>query len=274
LGDIAIHQSFQTALLFDHSTRTLPAPAQPRGLYAHALRWLGPAVRWYSRVEVRGAQHLPSGGAMLASNHPGSLWWDAFCIAAALPQRQVNFVAQDWDRKIPVMAQFLDHVGAYFQAPSLADVDRADPIVGALRNDSLLCAFPEQAYHTLRTRNTLYRFSPHAVKYARLAAAPVIPCAVLGAEKAAATLAGWKLRGMPFHVPWAPPVVLPLKIVIELGEPQTFGQLVEATGEKADSEGIEQLAADELQQQVATLIRKHRPCDVSEEFYLDKSRWI
>ncbi|QDU94561.1 lysophospholipid acyltransferase family protein [Lignipirellula cremea] len=247
--------------------------APPQALYGTILKALGPAVRTYSRVEVRGLEHLPAGRALLAANHPGSLWWDAFCLAASMPERQIHFVAQEWDAETPLIGRFLRSTGCHFQRRSLTDVDIFDPVVAALQEEKLLAAFPEQAYHTWRSRRVLHRFSPHVAKYAALAEAPIIPCAVIGAEWAAATLTGWKRPGMPFHFPWAPPILLPLKIVIEFGPPATYAELLNEEPNSRGGECLYQHAADRLQVRVADLIGRHRPCEISREFYLNASSW-
>ena len=236
-------------------------------LYRGLLRALGPIVRGYSRVELRGRENLPAGGAILVSNHPGSLWWDAVCLAAALAPRPIAFVANAWDFRNPLMGHLLHCVGAIPQADV---VNRDDAAVDRARRGSLVCHFAEQAYHTFRRRYTVYRFAPQTLAYSRLAQVPVVPTAVVGVEEAAATLAGFKRAGMPFHFPVVPPIVLPIKVIVEFGAPLSASEL---TDNSTDDAFAGRAAARRLQDAVAALLAKQRRVRTSDEDYLQHAGW-
>lgn len=243
------------------------------GLYDTLLRWLGPPVRLYSRVQVIGRENLPPVGqpVMLAANHPGSLWWDAFCLASALQVRRLRFVAAYWDASNPFLAPILNRVDALYLGESLDAITDQDPIVQALRNGESVCFFPEQSYHTFRWRYTVFQFAAQIAKYAHLSGAPIVPTAVIGVEEASPTLFGWKRRGMPFHITPAP-IILPWKVTLEFGKPTSFAELAGSVSSPDADTYVE--AARQMQLRLGDLIRSHRPrCTVSDKNYLDHAGW-
>ena len=237
-------------------------------LYGRLTRTVGPLVRAYARLEMRGLENLPApgSGALLACNHSGSLWWDAFCLAAGVRDRQVHFVAHHWDARIAIARWVLGRLGAYFLDPDPESIDEGSAIVSGLRAGRALCIYPEESYHAFRDRYTLFDFTPHVLRYAHLADVPILPVAVIGVEEAAPTLFGWKPRGVPLHVPFHPPVILPLRVTIELGRALAFGDLA--------PQGDYHKGAVELRDHLASLIARYRDCRISDVRYLDEQRWF
>lgn len=243
-------------------------------LYRILLRWFGPAVRKYARLDVVGIERVPEPGEplILVCHHPGSLWWDAICLAAALPQRQIRFVAQHWDSQQRLLNGMLRRVGALYQSADVDDIDSGDEVAQALELGQTVCVYPEQSYHTFWRRYTLFAFAAHALRYAEVSRAQVVPVAIIGAEEAAPTLLGWKKRGMPFHFPVQPPLVLPCKITIEFGPAKTFKDLTKSFSQDSVSDAYE-TGAEELRSNLAEVIRRHRPCQLSDQSYIEHNGW-
>jgi len=240
-------------------------------LYQRLTKTLGPIVRAYAGLTLRGEEHLPAVGtrAILACNHAGSLWWDALCLAAGLGQRQISFVAHHWDARQKLLASFLERVDALGMAEEFEQVTPDHPIIKSLYAEKLLCVYPEESYHTFRDRYTLFDFNPQIIRYAQLTGAPIIPTAMIGVEEAAATLFGWKRKGIPWHFPWLPPVILPLRVTIEFAAPVTFEELTGCDPEStlvADDYARGALALRELMRQT---IANHRPCRTKDVPYLE-----
>jgi 1-acyl-sn-glycerol-3-phosphate acyltransferase len=240
-------------------------------LYRHLTRTLGPIVRAYAGVTLRGEQHLPAARkrAILACNHAGSLWWDALCLAAGLRNRQISFVAHHWDAQQKILASFLRRVDALGMPAEFADITPDHPIIESLAAEKLLCVYPEESYHTFRDRYTLFDFNPQIIRYAQLTGAPIVPTAMIGVEEAAATLFGWKKKGVPWHFPWVPPVILPWRVTIEFAAPVTFEELTGCEREGALQQEDYRRGAYNLRERLRATISSHRTCRVKDVPYLE-----
>jgi 1-acyl-sn-glycerol-3-phosphate acyltransferase len=247
-----------------------------KDLYGSIQRRFCPLLRRYHRISVVGAENLPPPGrpALLAFNHAGSIWWDGLCIAAALPERRVGFIAHDWDSTVGWMRWFLQHVDACFLDRTLDDITAESDAVQRLARGELMAVFPEESYHTWRDRYTLFRFSPHVLRYADLAGAPILPCATIGIEEAAATLVGWKRRSKPLHLPYVPPLVVPARVTLEIGAPVTPRSLARMPADRRWRDEDYAEGARVLRDAVQGLIRRHRECRVSDVAYNDERRWF
>lgn len=73
---------------------------------------LNQSVRlYYRRVEVVGAQQIPSTGpAIIVANHPNSVA-DAFLLASCLTPRKINFIAKDTITRTPLIGWVLRRFG-------------------------------------------------------------------------------------------------------------------------------------------------------------------
>lgn len=246
-------------------------------LYRFVQGNISPLVRKYSQLEVVGLENLPAEGegALLACNHSGSFWWDALCLIAAAGDRQVNFVAHHWDAKIGVMRRLLESMECGFLDEDTCDIDESCSVVQGVRSGKLMCVYPEESYHSFRHRYTMFAFSPHVVKYAAIAKVPVVPITVIGAEEAAATFFGLKLKSVPLHIPLHPPLVLPFKVTVEIGKPIRYHDLLPRGAEQAmDESACYEVAAQQLRNTMYSTMSKYRECSLSDEKYIDRQAWF
>jgi 1-acyl-sn-glycerol-3-phosphate acyltransferase len=174
---------------------------------------------WW-RVDTQGVQNVPDAGpALIVANHSGVLPYDGIMIAVAVrhehpARRECRMLALDMFALLPFLAPLLSRTGAV----------RANPENGErlLRKGELIGVFPEGVKGVgkrFRDRYKLARFGRGG--YVRLAlrtGAPIVPCAVVGAEEIHPVLAqaNWVGRrlGFPFF-PITPtfPLLGPLGVV-------------------------------------------------------------
>jgi 1-acyl-sn-glycerol-3-phosphate acyltransferase len=189
--------------------------------------------RRYFRVKTEGMSHVPADGrCILVANHSGTLPLDGLMLRTALrlehpAARDLRWLAEDFLFYLPFAGVFMNRVGAV-----RACQENAERLLG---KESLLAVFPEgvQGIRKLFSeRYQLQRFGRGG--YIRLALrmqAPLIPCAIVGAEETNPLLfrleylAG--LMGLPY-IPVTPtfPLLGPLGLVpapsrwtIKFGEP-------------------------------------------------------
>jgi 1-acyl-sn-glycerol-3-phosphate acyltransferase len=189
--------------------------------------------RRYFRVKTQGLSQIPaSGRCIIVANHSGTLPLDGVMLRTALrlehpAARELRWLAEDFLFYLPFAGVFMNRVGAV-----RACQENAERLLG---KDGLLAVFPEgvQGIRKLFSeRYQLQRFGRGG--YIRLALrmqAPIVPCAIVGAEETNPLLyrleyvAG--LLGLPY-IPVTPtfPLLGPLGLVpapsrwtIRFGEP-------------------------------------------------------
>ena len=189
------------------------------------------AVWW--RVEATGTEHVPaSGPGLVVCNHSGVLPYDGLMVQLAIrhehPARRLcRMLALDMFALLPVLAPMLSKSGSVRANPENAE--------RLLRQGELLGVFPEgvkgvgKRFHE---RYKLARFGRGGfVRVALRTGAPIVPCAIVGAEEIHPVIgkADWVGRpfGLPYFpltptFPWLGPlgvVPLPTKWSIDFGEP-------------------------------------------------------
>jgi 1-acyl-sn-glycerol-3-phosphate acyltransferase len=189
------------------------------------------AVWW--RVEATGTEHVPaSGPGLIVANHSGVLPYDGLMLQLAIrhehPARRLcRMLALDMFALLPVLAPMLSKSGSVRANPENAE--------RLLRQGELLGVFPEGVKGVgkrFRERYKLARFGRGGfVRVALRTGAPIIPCAIVGAEEIHPVIgkADWVGRpfGLPYFpltptFPWLGPlgvVPLPTKWSIDFGEP-------------------------------------------------------
>ena len=188
------------------------------------------AEKWF-RVEVRGADNIPTeGGALVVSNHSGTLPVDGLITGVSIHDqtgRHLRPLGADLVFRLPVVGEIARKGGA-----TLACNEDAERM---LRGGELVGVWPEgfkgigKAYSD---RYKLQRFGRGGFVSAALrTGVPIIPCSVVGAEEIYPLVGNVpalaRLLGVPY-IPITPffpllgplgLVPLPSKWLIEFGEP-------------------------------------------------------
>jgi 1-acyl-sn-glycerol-3-phosphate acyltransferase len=173
---------------------------------------------WW-RVEVRSSHHLPEGPAVVVANHGGALPWDALVLRLALlrasPPRELRPLLEQAALDAAVAGRVARRLGAVAATP--------DNAAKLLSEGKLVAVFPEGtrgAPKPWADRYRLQRFGRGGfAKVALRAAAPIVPCAVVGSEEASPAISrpGWlaerlrlPLLGLAPALPLRPLALLPL----------------------------------------------------------------
>ncbi|MBA2555538.1 MAG: acyltransferase family protein [Geodermatophilaceae bacterium] len=192
-----------------------------------------PLYEKYFRVEVRGLQHVPSeGAALVVANHSGTIPLDSLMTQIALrdhhpAHRHLRMLGADLIFRTPLLGELARKTGT-----TLACTAAAEQL---LARGDLVGVWPE-GYKGIgkpyADRYRLQRFGRGGfVATALRSEAPIVPCAIVGAEEIYPIIADIKplarLLGVPYFpatplFPWLGPlgaIPLPSKWTIEFCEP-------------------------------------------------------
>ena len=194
---------------------------------------LRPIYRNWFRVEVRGLENIPDeGGALIVSNHSGTIAIDSLMVAQAIhdehpKHRIMRALGADLVFQTPVIGSFARRGGS-----TLATGDDVDRLFA---KGELVGVFPEGfkgVGKPFKERYKLQRFGRGGFVSAALkAGVPIIPTSVVGAEEIAPIIGNMKTVARLLGVPYAPitptfPLLgplglipLPSKWIIEFGVP-------------------------------------------------------
>ena len=176
------------------------------------------AVWW--RVEAQGIEHVPGDGpGLIVANHSGVLPYDGIMINLAVrhehpARRTCRMLALDMFALLPFLAPLLSRSGAVRANP-----DNAERL---LRKGELVGVFPEGVKGVgkpFKDRYRLARFGRGGfVRIALRTGAPIIPCAVVGAEEIHPMVSQANWMAKPLGVPYVPitptfPLLGPLGLV-------------------------------------------------------------
>jgi 1-acyl-sn-glycerol-3-phosphate acyltransferase len=174
---------------------------------------------WW-RVEASGVEHVPDEGpALLVANHSGVLPWDGVMINLAVrhehpARRECRMLALDMFALLPFLAPLLAQSGAV-----RANQENGERL---LRKGELVGVFPEGVKGVgkpFKERYRLARFGRGGfVRLALRTGAPIVPCAVVGAEEIHPKIASMDWAGRPLGLPYLPitptfPLLGPLGVV-------------------------------------------------------------
>lgn len=190
----------------------------------------------YFRARTEGIENIPNEGrCVIVANHSGALPLDGAMLKTAVRlehprSRELRWLAEDFVFYLPFAGVFMNRVGAVRACQENAE--------RLLEKDALVAVFPEGIQGIkkhFRDRYRLQRFGRGG--YIRLCLrmqAPLVPCAVIGAEEASPLIYRFEtlseLLGLPYipitpTFPWLGPLGLmpaPSKWVIKFGEPIHF----------------------------------------------------
>jgi 1-acyl-sn-glycerol-3-phosphate acyltransferase len=197
------------------------------------LPMLRPLFNSWFRVETHGVENVPdTGGGLVVANHSGTVPLDAMMATVALhddhpARRRLRLLGADLVFDLPVIGSLSRKLGS-----TLACNEDAERL---LTGGELVGVFPEGFKgigKPFRERYTLQRFGRGGFVTAALrTGAPIIPCAIVGAEETYPMIGNVKtlarLLGLPYFpvTPTFPAlgplglVPLPSKWLIAFGEP-------------------------------------------------------
>lgn len=209
----------------------------PWGLHPeHAKVYFSIARRVYDyfHPEILGIENVPAGRVLIVPNHSGQLPLDGVvigvsCLLQAKPPRLVRAMAERWFPTLPFVNEAFARSGVVV----------GDPINcrNLLEDENAILVFPEGARGSgkpWRHRYHLRKFGRGFMRLALQAGAPIVPCAVVGAEESIVSISDArgiaKLLGAPYLPisPWLPLlgplayVPMPTKFHVQFGEPLVF----------------------------------------------------
>jgi 1-acyl-sn-glycerol-3-phosphate acyltransferase len=174
---------------------------------------------WW-RVEPQGIENVPADGpALVVANHSGVLPYDGIMINLAVrhehpARRECRMLALDMFALLPFLAPLLAQCGAV-----RANQENAERL---LKKGELVGVFPEGVKGVgkpFKNRYKLARFGRGGfVRLALRTGAPIVPCAVVGAEEIHPMVGSANWVGRPLGVPYLPitptfPALGPLGLV-------------------------------------------------------------
>jgi 1-acyl-sn-glycerol-3-phosphate acyltransferase len=147
---------------------------------------------WW-RVDVHGVGLLPDQPVVVVANHGGTLAWDALVLRALATRppapRELRPLLDARALAAPVLGPLLVRMGAAPLRPEVA--------LTLLDRGSSIALFPEGPREAPRPWSDRYRVTRFGrggfARVAALARAPIVPCAIVGSEEAAAPFdrRGW-----------------------------------------------------------------------------------
>lgn len=184
---------------------------------------------WF-RVEMRGLEHLPDGGALVVANHSGTLPLDALMTQVGLLDhggRNLRMLGADLVYSLPVLGHLARKSGHALACPT--DAERL------LTQGDLVGVWPEGFKgigKPFSERYRLQRFGRGGFVAAALrTGVPIVPCSIVGAEEIYPIVADVKMLARLLGLPYFPVtptfpllgplglVPLPSKWIIEFSEP-------------------------------------------------------
>ncbi|MFI5958257.1 lysophospholipid acyltransferase family protein [Cryptosporangium sp. NPDC051539] len=237
---------------------------------------LAPALRpvyekWF-RVEMSGLEHVSdTGGALVVANHSGTVPLDAAMLQLGLldhhpAARNLRLLAADLVFQLPFVGELARKSGS-----TLACQPDAERL---LSGGELVGVFPEGfkgVGKPFSERYKLQRFGRGGFVSAALATkAPIIPCAIVGAEEIYPKIGDAKIIarmfGLPYFpltptFPWLGPlgaVPLPSKWYIEFGEPIETSALAAGADDPMQVFNLTDQVRETIQQMLYQLLMRRK----------------
>ena len=152
----------------------------PLYFVAASLSW--PVVKGLYRLRVRGVEHVPPGGFVLAANHTSN--FDPWPLGIPfLPKRQLRFMAKA-ELFNPILAPILRAGGAFKVRRGEGDVDAMRTAAELAREGEIVVMFPEGTRQKKGLRKKR-EARPHtgAARIALSAGVPLVPAAIGGTDR-------------------------------------------------------------------------------------------
>ena len=152
----------------------------PLYLFVGLVSW--PVVMGLYRLRVRGLEHLPEGGFVLAANHTSN--FDPWALGIPLlPRRQLRFMAKS-ELFNPVLAPILRAGGAFKVRRGESDVEAMRTAAELVRGGEIVVMFPEGTRRRKGLRKKhLARAHTGAARIAINSGAPLVPVAIAGTDR-------------------------------------------------------------------------------------------
>jgi 1-acyl-sn-glycerol-3-phosphate acyltransferase len=180
--------------------------------------------RLYFRTSVFGIENIPSGRALLISNHSGQIPLDGM---DAEPPRVVRAMVEKWSQTLPFVSVLFARTGQVVGVPENCRL--------LLNREELILAFPEGVRGINKPFSRRYQLEEFGHGFMRLAIeteTPIVPIAVIGAEEQFINVGnlGWAAKALgipsfPIVPQWLLPgglLPLPTKYRVYFGEPLHF----------------------------------------------------
>jgi glycerol-3-phosphate dehydrogenase (NAD(P)+) len=166
------------------------------------VRWLlKAAVQMYFRLRRRGRGHIPDGAVILAANHRSFL--DPFVVGCCVRDRPVYFLAKQELFRNRLQGWFLNSMGAFPVRRGESDEESMETAQLLLERGQAVVIFPEGTRHRNGSLGEPHR---GVGRLALQSAAPVVPVAIAGSERARR---GWRIRPVRVDVRCGPPLTFP-----------------------------------------------------------------
>jgi 1-acyl-sn-glycerol-3-phosphate acyltransferase len=155
-------------------------------------------TRLWTRTEVRGREHLPAGGFILAPVHRSNMDTP---IAATITRRRLRYMGKESLWVNPVTGWLFSALGAFPVSRGTVDLEATKRCLVVLRGSEPLVVFPEGERKSGPKVQPLF---DGAAYLALKSGAPIVPVGIGGSERV---------------MPKGARIIYPRKVVVIVGEP-------------------------------------------------------
>lgn len=120
-----------------------PEPERISRVYRLVMVVCAPITRWWGRLDVSGAEQLPTSGPVLLVGNHDSLWDPVVIGTAGRKRRQIRALAKASLWKVRPFAPFLDWIGQIPIERGAGDTGALDAAVAALKGGACVGVFAE-----------------------------------------------------------------------------------------------------------------------------------
>jgi 1-acyl-sn-glycerol-3-phosphate acyltransferase len=150
---------------------------QPFYRFCLAAGW--PVLRGLYRFRATGAEHLPSSGFVLASNHESN--FDPWPLALAVSPRQLLFMTKA-EAFTSVLGPLLRAGGAFPVHRGQRDAEAFETAVRLARDSGVVMVFPAGTRRTKGKKRAEQAIGTGAARIALRGGVPLVPAAIAGTD--------------------------------------------------------------------------------------------